>query len=446
MTIEKIKEKLPKYEPILWRWSTNNDGLHPVKIRVTFDRKSKYYSAQYEGEKIFVSPTQWKSMRSENPRGTNRVLSDAVADSLAEAKKAGRLTTANNKPFTFDRFEKNYVHKQVQGGFLKSFEDYLENLKTEGRIGTYVAYNSAYSALKEFKNEKDFNPIELTPDELKKFERHLKSPRKYKTARGREITKSAGNTTVGMYMRAVKVVYNFIADDNPELKEFYPFATKQNDRKRYFIPTSDGHKGEALSADILKKFISIETEPGDPAHEAKLYFLFSFYGNGMNMRDIAHLKYENLKDGAIRFRREKTKRTKSGEGAVLIEVPLSDELNKIIIELSTNDKKGSNFIFPILSLDMDPQTQDNVIRQKIKMINKYLKVLCEENGIPAFTTYSARHSYASLLKSAKVSVEVIRELLGHGDIKTTENYLSRFDIDTKKEANANIDRILKKTA
>ncbi len=36
----------------------------------------------------------------------------------------------------------------------------------------------------------------------------------------------------------------------------------------------------------------------------------------------------------------------------------------------------------------------------------------------------ARHTYANLHKQAGTPIEVIRELLGHSDIRTSEHYLS----------------------
>ena len=42
-------------------------------------------------------------------------------------------------------------------------------------------------------------------------------------------------------------------------------------------------------------------------------------------------------------------------------------------------------------------------------------------------TYTARHSFASILKKSGVNIGIISEALGHQDIKTTQIYLSRFD-------------------
>ncbi len=72
--------------------------------------------------------------------------------------------------------------------------------------------------------------------------------------------------------------------------------------------------------------------------------------------------------------------------------------------------------------------------------------ICIANDLPPITTYWARHSYASLLKQSGQSVELIREMLGHSDIKTTESYLKRFDLKKKIEANEGVMGILRKSA
>jgi site-specific recombinase XerD len=50
------------------------------------------------------------------------------------------------------------------------------------------------------------------------------------------------------------------------------------------------------------------------------------------------------------------------------------------------------------------------------------------------TFYTARHSFATILKKKGHSVELISELLGHSDIKTTQIYLGSFDDATKDAA------------
>ena len=63
-----------------------------------------------------------------------------------------------------------------------------------------------------------------------------------------------------------------------------------------------------------------------------------------------------------------------------------------------------------------------------------LKELSEnaELGIH-LTTYTARHSFATQMKSSGASTEFISESLGHSSLAVTENYLASFSQEEKKK-------------
>lgn len=48
-------------------------------------------------------------------------------------------------------------------------------------------------------------------------------------------------------------------------------------------------------------------------------------------------------------------------------------------------------------------------------------------GVGSISTYSARHSFATVQKRSGVGITYISESLGRSDIKTTENYLDSFE-------------------
>ena len=59
-------------------------------------------------------------------------------------------------------------------------------------------------------------------------------------------------------------------------------------------------------------------------------------------------------------------------------------------------------------------------------VNNYLKRWCEENGVPAFTFYAARHTWASLARKAGVEKATIDEALCHkGTFDLTDIYAER---------------------
>lgn len=46
------------------------------------------------------------------------------------------------------------------------------------------------------------------------------------------------------------------------------------------------------------------------------------------------------------------------------------------------------------------------------------------------TSYTARHSFATLMKNLGASTELISELFGHSSLTVTNNYLDSFDNPT----------------
>ena len=49
------------------------------------------------------------------------------------------------------------------------------------------------------------------------------------------------------------------------------------------------------------------------------------------------------------------------------------------------------------------------------------------------TTYTARHSFATILKRGGASTALISESLGHKNERTTQSYLDSFEDDNKRE-------------
>lgn len=84
---------------------------------------------------------------------------------------------------------------------------------------------------------------------------------------------------------------------------------------------------------------------------------------------------------------------------------------------------------------MDEKRRLRVIAQTIQMCNKHMRDIAGKIEIDdSISTYSARHSFASVLKLAGEDIAYISESLGHTNIQTTENYLSSFDSQKRKEA------------
>jgi integrase/recombinase XerD len=444
--MQKVKTKSATVKAVLRKNYTSEKGEHPAKIQIYYGGVAKYYPIDFEGRPVMVSPNDWALINEKkcpkNLQGVKVLVNRLEATALAAMDRI----TRDGKLFSWERFNNEFVENDSSKGFLKLFKEHLAAIRDEGRIGTYKSYQNAYNSFHGFRDGKELSPSDLTTALLKSYESHLQKG-------------GCNKTTIGIYARALKVVYNIAADKNPSLLESYPFARKQTDRSKYKIKRGSGRKGEALSIEQLQKFIALSPDPISLEYEAKQYWLFSFFCQGMNMKDIFLLKYQDIKGESIQYVRAKTKDTEAQESVML--VPLSESIRQIIVKLGNPEKRPANYVFPVIpngiastvqrrteNIKSQAERIDEIIRQKIKMINARIKNLCISSEDPnlkdlKITTYWARHTYASLLKEAGESVELIRELLGHSDIRTTEAYLKRFDFNKKKAVNEKIESLLK---
>jgi integrase/recombinase XerD len=378
-----------------------------------------------------MSEDEWFQVQT-NPglKGELRKIRDEVRRWEANAKeKVNEVTLSGKRPFSFDRFRQLFKTDKPTS-FFSVFDGYLNDLLTEGRTGSYTSYKNARSSLHTFLG-KDIDAHELTVDLLKRFEDHLLKEKKNK------------RNTVAIYMRTLKVIFNLAAYDNPHLMEFYPFARRRNDNKRYQIKTSAGKKGQALSLQDLQKFARIEVSEGSPQWKAKLLWLFSFYCQGMNFKDILLLKAKDVSGGVIRYVRKKTSHTELHESPITIAI--TDAIDEIINKLRNHSAEDEDYLFGFLQIGMQPLELDSKSRQTIKTTNKWLKRICEHNGLPKITTYWARHTYASLLKHREIPTDIIRELLGHSSTRTTEAYLEKLETTKAARINREIEDLVHQT-
>jgi integrase len=144
---------------------------------------------------------------------------------------------------------------------------------------------------------------------------------------------------------------------------------------------------------------------------------------------MLRLKYKDIAGGEIHFNRQKTIRTTLKQKEII--ATLLPEMQQIIKKWGNTDRKPDNYIFPFLSIDMDPVTEKRTIQNVIRLCNKKMDDISKALKIDRISTYTARHSYATVLKRSGANIAFISESLGHSNLKTTENYLASFESDER---------------
>lgn len=233
-------------------------------------------------------------------------------------------------------------------------------------------------------------------------------------------------TTVGIYVRQLRTLFNEAIELGIIKREKYPFG-----RRKYQPPTGRNVKRSLTLNDVATLYYY---EPLCKQEQwAKDFWFFSYLANGINTKDIALLKFRNIQGDYLVFERAKTEKSTRSDPRP-ISVYITEDLRAIIDRWCNKDTSPGNFIFPVLSHGITPMRQYELIELFIQSINDWMKKIRMKLGIEkSVTTYVARHTFSTVMKRSGASTEFIQEALGHTNIKTTENYLDSFEKEVKKE-------------
>ncbi|MBS1752930.1 MAG: site-specific integrase [Ferruginibacter sp.] len=419
-----------------------NENKYPIKLRVTFNRKTRYYQTIFD-----LSKLEWEKLPA--TRISNEL--QFTRNKLKDAERQAKFLAAEMTFFSFGEFEKEFIHGNpvfrqrnikeeaispdldgfdyspffkkfplllesvTKTGLLShSYSGYLKKLIREGRISTAVSYHCSYVSLTKFKGDVPLSAI--TVSWLQEYENWLKN-------------QDISPTTIGIYLRPLRAIFNEAIEDGIIKREkCYPFG-----KRKYRIPSSKNIK-KALDLSDIKRIYNYKCDPAQPTKQmAKDYWLFSYFANGMNPKDIANLKYKNIDGDYIIFERTKTQHSLRSDPRP-ITVFISDDMKAIMERWGNENKTPANYLFPILQSGLTPLRQYELVQNFVGIINDWMKRILKNLGIDKkATTYVARHTFSTVLKKIGASTEFIQEALGHTDLKTTENYLGSFDKEMKKE-------------
>lgn len=379
------------------------DGSYPIKLCVIFKRKNKLYKTG-----VSVTKGEWQKINAERPRGD---LKDKRIECDLVLKQADEIIKALPE-FTFTAFEKQFSGNTFSSNVFTSFQNYYDKLENEGRIGTAKSYDSASKSLQEFKASLQF--YEITPDLLQNYEAWM-------------LKKGSSITTVGIYLRSLRTMVNQAISEGLTKLEQYPFG-----KRKYQIPTGRNIK-KALRLEQIGKIFDYETIKCSAQDEAKDFWIFTYLCSGINVKDIARLKWKDIVEGKLIFTRAKTERTTRSNPKQIV-VTLNKEIMGVIKKWCNKDKDPENFVFPILDKDISPTEEYKLIYNYTRHLNKWMKRMGKDLEFSIkCTTYSARHSYATVLKRSGVPTEYISEKMGHNSTGTTQSYLDSFEDDVDKD-------------
>ena len=305
--------------------------------------------------------------------------------------------------FTFLQFEKKYYNNIDASNTIDSgFDAHIDALNRNNKFGTADSYKAARNSIESFASKSTYSDIDA--QFLNDYENWM-------------LGNEKSITTVGIYTRSLRTIFNNAKADNLIDNSLYPFG-----KRKYIIPTSKNNK-RALTLDEVKNIFHFPVEEGSSLQFSKNFWIFTYLCNGMNMLEICRLKWSQIDDNVLTYSGEKTKNTKRIVEPII--VPLKKQAWEIIKKWGREQKNPDDYIFPFFN-ELDSQSLKSRRRKKDinKKINTGLKKIRTDLDIKIpLTTYVARHTYATIMIQKDMPLTTLKSQLGHSTITTTEKYI-----------------------
>jgi len=374
---------------------------YPVKVRITFNRQQKYYST---GKNLTAD--EWAIL----PTTKSRTLADIRKDI------ENSYTIIRNiveELASEGRFSLDNLNTRLKGAGSDTvntmFRAKIDALRGSGRVGTMMSYDNVLKGIERFAGERvRFNAVSISW--LERYETFLRDEGKTQT-------------TIAIHLRTLRAILNEAKRIGIIKEAQYPFG-----RGRYEIQEGEGRK-LALTLEQIGQIARYDDGTNATA-KYRDYWMFLYLCNGLNVADFVKLRFRDIVNDEICFVRQKTERTTKTRKE--IRVVYTDRLREIV-ERWGNTPLPNNYLFPILNGKEDAMTVKQKTKYLTRSINRRMAEVGERLGIGNISTYTARHSFATVLKRAGANIAYISESLGHQDLKTTENYLASFEREERQK-------------
>ena len=319
----------------------------------------------------------------------------------------------------------NVERKNAKDDLRLYMPEVIGMLKREGKFPAMHVYACTLRSYEKFCAEERYPKNTtaslsmqeiFTPERLKEYEDWLAG-------------QQSSPNTISTYMRTLQAVYNGwmspgIEGYNPVL--FKDVYTKVESRTK-----------RALTAEQMEQLRNTDFSVLTLRQQQVLtYFLLMFMLRGMPFIDLAHLRKSDLRNRRITYRRHKTGKL------MVVDVP-PDAMRLL---QKYRDKTDSEYLFPLLHGGLFMEEHHHRYQETLRHFNRELARLMKQllPGV-SVSSYTARHTWATLAYHSGVPVGLISQSLGHSSIRVTMTYLKPFDAEVIDRINRQVISLVKKS-
>ena len=292
-----------------------------------------------------------------------------------------------------------------------TFTDYMQSIITqkenENSPGTVHVYRSTLRRVLAFTGGRPLRFSGLTPHWLRSFQSLL-------------LKERLRWNSISTYMRMLRAVYTRAADEgliagNPRLFKCVYTGVRSTVKR-------------SLEEDDLRDILL--SDPSSPGlSRARRIFLLLFMLRGIPFVDLAFLRPCDLCGDTLTYHRRKT--------GTAISVRVEPEAMLLLDSLRSHSP-SSGYLLSILD-GADGTNDYRLYSSALRRLNYGLHRLSASlGGDMRLSSYSARHSWASIANFRHYDSELISNAMGHSSVKVTETYFRRHSDERINRMNSEI--------
>ena len=319
----------------------------------------------------------------------------------------------------------NVERKNAKDDLRLYMPEVIGMLKREGKFPAMHVYACTLRSYEKFCAEERYPKNTtaslsmqeiFTPERLKEYEDWLAG-------------QQSSPNTISTYMRTLQAVYNRWM--SPGIEGYNPVLFKDVYTK------VESRTQRALTAEQMEQLRNTDFSVLTLRQQQVLtYFLLMFMLRGMPFIDLAHLRKSDLRNRRITYRRHKTGKL------MVVDVP-PDAMRLL---QKYRDKTDSEYLFPLLHGGLFMEEHHHRYQETLRHFNRELARLMKQllPGV-SVSSYTARHTWATLAYHSGVPVGLISQSLGHSSIRVTMTYLKPFDAEVIDRINRQVISLVKKS-
>lgn len=280
VTIKVILKKSKKYA----------NGESPLCLKITQNRKRR----QKVLKGLTWNPKYWNDNRNE-PRRNHPVREkflQVIRDTQSRYENAQLALISEGKEITPDRIIQKVEKPGTNSTVLEFYGTLMQEPEARGKTRNLRHYMDVKKQLENFLASKNMNDVFFSDIDY----RFLTDWETYLRKRGEM------DTTLFAYLKNLRTVYNRAIRENIVKESEYPF---KNFKLTKFNTSTIKR---AISREDIRPIEQSDTTNEYPRiSEAQKYALFSYYVFGINLTDMAYLRWEDIDaNNVLSYRRQKT--------------------------------------------------------------------------------------------------------------------------------------------